>query len=50
MVKVSLSPLLSREAILAEALKDERVRKIAGSDSAQAFVKEDEAGMVGELE
>ncbi len=49
-VKVSLSPLLSREAILAEAMKDERVRQMVTGDSVEAFVKVEEAGMVGEPE
>jgi predicted nucleic acid-binding protein len=49
-VKVSLSPLLSRDAILVEAIKDERVRQIVTGDSVQAFVKEGEAGMAGERE
>lgn len=49
-VKVSLSPLLSRDAILAEAMQDERVRRMVTRDSAQAFVKTDETGMVGEPE
>ena len=49
-VKVSLSPLLSRDAILAEALKDERVRQMVTGNSAQAFVKEGESDMVGEPE
>lgn len=49
-VKVSLSPLLSRETILAEAMKDERVRQMVTGDSVEAFVKADETGMVGELE
>lgn len=49
-VKVSLSPLLSRDAILAEAMKDERVRQMVRGDSVKAFVKEDETGMVGEPE
>ena len=48
-VKVSLSPLLSREEILAEALKDERVRQMVQSDSAQALIK-GEGELVGELE
>lgn len=49
-VKVSLSPLLSREAILTKALKDERTRRAIEDDSALAFVKSDETGMVGEPE
>ena len=49
-VKVSLSPLLSRDAILAEAMKDERVRQMVTGDSVEAFVKEDKTGMVGEPE
>jgi hypothetical protein len=49
-VKVSLSPLLSREAILAEAMKDERVRQMVTGDSVDAFVKADETGMVGDPE
>ena len=48
-VKVSLSPLLSREEILAEALKDERVRQMVQSDSAQALIK-GEGELVGEPE
>jgi hypothetical protein len=48
-VKVSLSPLLSRDAILAKALEDERVWQMVGSGSMQAFVK-GETGMVGEPE
>jgi hypothetical protein len=48
-VKVSLSPLLSRDAILAKALKDERVRQMVESDTVEAFVK-GETGMVGEQE
>jgi hypothetical protein len=49
-VKVSLSPLLSRDAILAEAMEDERVREMVAGDSVQAFVKAGESGMVGEPE
>lgn len=49
-VKVSLSPLLSRDVILAKAMKDERVREMVTKDSAEAFVKADESGMVGEPE
>lgn len=49
-VKVSLSPLLARDAILAEAMKDERVWKMVTGDSVEAFVKADETGMVGEPE
>jgi len=49
-VKVSLSPLLSRDAILAEAMKDERVRQMVTGDSVAAFVKTGETGMVGEPE
>ena len=49
-VKVSLSPLLSRDAILAEAMKDERVRQMVTGDSVEAFVKEDKTGMVREPE
>ena len=48
-VKVSLSPLLSREVILSEALKDERVRQMVQSDSAQALIK-GEGELVGEPE
>jgi hypothetical protein len=49
-VKVSLSPLLSKDAILARAKKDERVQKAVENDTAFAFVKEDETSMVGEPE
>ena len=49
-VKVSLSPLLSREAIVAKAMEDERVREMVGRSSAEALVKADESGMVGEQE
>lgn len=49
-VKVSLSPLLSRDAILAEAMKDERVRGMVTGDSVAAFVKGGGSGMLGEAE
>ena len=49
-VKVSLSPLLSKDAILARAMRDDRVRKAVEDDSALAFVKAAETGMVGEPE
>jgi hypothetical protein len=49
-VKVSLSPLLSRDAILAEAMKDERVRQMVTGDSVAAFVKGGGSGMEGEPE
>ncbi len=48
-VKVSLSPLLSREVILNEALKDEHVRQMVQRDSAQALIK-GKGGLVGEPE
>jgi hypothetical protein len=48
-VKVSLSPLLSRENILTQALKNESVRQIVLEESVQALMKGDE-GMVGEPE
>jgi hypothetical protein len=38
-VKVSLSPLLSREEIVAEALKDPHVREMVEKRSSQAVVK-----------
>jgi hypothetical protein len=48
-VKVSLSPLLSRDVILAGALKNERVRQMVESDSVEALVK-GVAGVMGEPE
>jgi hypothetical protein len=38
-VKVSLSPLLSKESILTEALKDPRVREMIEQKSVQGFIK-----------
>ena len=49
-VKVSLSPLLSRDAILAEAMKDERVRQMVKDNSKRAFVRGDRTGLIGEPE
>lgn len=49
-VKVSLSPLLSHEEILMQALQDERVREMVKRNSVDALVKEDTSGMVGEPE
>jgi hypothetical protein len=48
-VKVSLSPLLPREEILSETLKDDKIRQMVQSDLAQAVVKGD-VGLVGEPE
>lgn len=51
MEEIGLQDLIykvKKDAILARAMKDERVRKMVESDSVQAFVKEDETGMVGE--
>ena len=48
-VKVSLSPLLSRDMILTRALKDVHVREMVESSSAETFVK-GETGVVGEPE
>jgi hypothetical protein len=48
-VKVSLSPLLSRENILAEVLRDDRVRQMVPARLVQALIKgQDE--LVGEPE
>lgn len=48
-VKISLSPLLSREEIVAEALKDPRVREMVEKRSQQAVIKTS-GGLVGEPE
>ena len=46
-VRLSLTPLLSREALLAEALKDERSRQIISSDSQRALLR-GEHGLAGD--
>ena len=48
-VKVSLSPLLSQEDILAEVLKDDRVRQMVLTRLVQALIKGQD-GLVGEPE
>lgn len=48
-VKVTLSPVLSREKILEEALKDKRVLQTVQRELAQAFVK-GANGLAGEPE
>lgn len=48
-VKISLSPLLSREEVVAEALKDPRVREIVEMRSQQGLIKTS-GGLVGEPE
>ena len=45
-VKVSLSPLLSKEEIVAEALKDPHAREMVEQRSPQAVIK-GEGGMLG---
>lgn len=53
MQEIELQDLIykvKKDAILAWAMKDERVRKMVESDSGRAFVKEDETVMVGEPE
>lgn len=49
-VKISLSPLVSREEILMQALQDDRVRQMVKGDSVEAFVKAGKSDMVGEPE
>ncbi len=41
-VRVSLSPLLSREELIAAALKDEAVQRIVQNDSQRAFLRHDD--------
>ncbi len=48
-VRVSLAPLLSQEALLAEALKDERTRQMVQKESQRALIRHDD-GLHGEPE
>ncbi|NNJ09911.1 hypothetical protein EKD04_006185 [Chloroflexales bacterium ZM16-3] len=48
-VRVSLSPVLTREELVAEVLKDEKVRQMVSVDSQHAFVRHDNS-LGGEAE
>lgn len=48
-VRVSLSPILSREDIVAGALKDDQIRNMAMAEARKALVRHDE-GLKGEPE
>lgn len=48
-VRVSLSPVLTREELAAEVLKDEKVRRMVSVESQHAFVRHDNS-LAGEAE
>jgi hypothetical protein len=48
-VRVSLAPLLSREELLGEALKDDRARQMVQRESQRALIRHDD-GLQGEPE
>jgi hypothetical protein len=48
-VRVSLSPVLTREELAADALKDEKIRRMVQVDSQRAFVRHDHS-LGGEAE